>query len=191
MKSWEFKGRICYYEQDDPRHLKSMQTELSYFLLNYRCGRYLCGPDIDFQIEPMQSSPSLYYQPVGMARLYSTEWRVATYLSLQRESNNVDAVRKHIEFTVAFCVRHSHFWQSNAMVCDSMLDVVHKDYERVQEMRELVLQLIRTEWGIHRQKRGIFNIVGRVTHSLFEMLDSDSEAFYNHKISQLEEDQLD
>jgi len=77
------------------------------------------------------------------------------------------------------------------MVCDSMLDVVHKDYERVQEMRELVLQLIRTEWGIHRQKRGIFNIVGRVTHSLFEMLDSDSEAFYNHKISQLEEDQLD
>jgi len=58
-------------------------------------------------------------------------------------------------------------------------------------MRELVSQLIRTERGIHRQKRGIFNIVGRVAHSLFGMLDSDSEAFYNHKISQLEEDQLD
>jgi hypothetical protein len=57
-------------------------------------------------------------------------------------------------------------------------------------MRELVLQLIRTERGIHRQKRVIFNIVGRVAHSLFGMLDSDSEAFYNHKISRFEEDML-
>jgi len=69
--------------------------------------------------------------------------------------------------------------------------VVHKDYERVEEMRELVSQLIRIERGIHRQKRVIFNIVGRVANSLFGMLYSDSEAFYNHKISQLEEDQLD
>jgi len=82
-------------------------------------------------------------------------------------------------------------WQSNTTVCNSMLDVVHTDYERVQEMRELMLQLIRTERGIHRQKRGIFNIVGCVAHSLFGMSDSDKEAFYNHKISQLGEDQLD
>jgi len=139
----------------------------------------------------VQSSPGLYYQPVGTARLYSTEWRVVTYLSLQRASNNVDAIRKHIEFTAAFCVKHSKLWQSNVTVCNSMLDVVHKDYEKVQEMRELVSQLIRTERGIHRHKRGIFNIVGHVAHSLFRMLDSDSEAFYIHKISQLEEDQLD
>jgi len=74
---------------------------------------------------------------------------------------DVDAIRKHIEFTVAFCVKHSKLWQCNATVCNSMLDVVYKDYERVQEMKEPVLQLIRTERGIHRQKRGIFNIVGR------------------------------
>jgi len=62
-----------------------------------------------------------------------------------------------------------------------MLDVVHKDYEKVHEMRELVSQIIRAERGI----------VGCVARSLLGMLDSDSEAFYNHKISQLEEDQLD
>jgi len=67
-----------------------------------------------------------------------------------------------------------------------MLDVVHKDYDRVQEMRELVLQLIRTE-RVYTDRRGL----GRVAHSLFGMLDSNSDALYNHKISQLEENQLD
>ena len=50
-----------------------------------------------------------------------------------------------------------------------------------------MLQLIRTERHVHRQKRGIFNLVGQVAHSLFGMLDSDSEEFYNRNISQLEE----
>ena len=69
---------------------------------------------------------------------------------LQRTSNNVDAIRKHIDFTVAFCVKHSNLWQSNTMECNNMLDAVTKEYERVQEMRGLVLQLTRTEQGMHR-----------------------------------------
>jgi hypothetical protein len=50
-----------------------------------------------------------------------------------------------------------------------------------------VLHLIRTELDNHREKRGIFNFIGNVAHSLFGMLDSDSEVFYNQKTSQLEE----
>ena len=46
-----------------------------------------------------------------------------------------------------------------------------------------------TERGTCRQKRGIFGPVGRVAHSLSEMLDSDSEAICNQKIAQLEEEQ--
>ena len=40
----------------------------------------------------------------------------------------------------------------------------------------LVLRLTVRERGAHRQKRGIFNR-GHEAHSLFGMLDSDSEAF--------------
>ena len=111
------------------------------------CVIMIASQNIDFHIEPVQSSPGLYYQPVGTARRYSTEWREVTYLSLQRTSNNVDAIRKHM---VAFCVKYSNLWQSNTVVCNSMLDAVKKEYERVQEMRGLVLQLTRTEQGMHR-----------------------------------------
>jgi len=37
------------------------------------CVIIIAGQDIDFQIQPVQSSPGLYYQPVGTARLYYTE----------------------------------------------------------------------------------------------------------------------
>ena len=139
----------------------------------------------------MQCSPGLYYQPVDTARLYSSEWKVVTYLSLKGARNNVDAIRKYIEFTTAFCVKQSNLWQPNPTVCNSMLDIVKKESENVQEMRSFVVQLTRTERGTHRQKRGIFSLVGHVEHSLLGMLDSDSEAFYNQKISQLEKEQLD
>jgi hypothetical protein len=74
------------------------------------CVIIMAGQDIDFRIEPVQSSPGLYYQFVGTARLYSTEWKVVTYLRLEGASDNVDAVWKYIDFTVAFCAKHSSLW---------------------------------------------------------------------------------
>ena len=86
-----------------------------------------------------------------------------------------------IDFMVAFCIKHNNLWQPNPTICKTVLGTVKREYEKVQEMRRLVLQLTRTEWGTRRQKRGIFSQVGCVAHSLFEMLDSDSEAIYNKK----------
>jgi hypothetical protein len=165
-----------------------MRTVFAWPLL---CVIIIADQDIDFQIEPVQSSPGLYYQSVGTTRLYSTEWKVVTYLSLEGASKNVDAVRKYIDFTVAFCAKHSSLWQPDPSICNNLLDTIRKEYEKVQEMKGLVLQLTRTERVSHRQRRGIFNIVCYAAHSLFGILDFDHETFYNQKISQLEEEQLD
>jgi len=165
-----------------------MRTVFAWPLL---CVVIIADQDIDFRIEPVRSSPGLYYQSVGTASLYSIEWKVVTYLRLEGASNNVDAIRKYIDFTVDFCVKHSSLWQPDPLICNNLLDRIEKEYKKVQEMKELVLQLTRTEGGSYRQRRGIFNIVGYAAHSLFGILDSDHETFYKQKISQLEEEQLD
>ena len=84
---------------------------------------------------------------------------------------------KYIDFTVAFCVKHRSLWQPDPLICNNLLDTIEKEYKKVQEMKELVLQLTRTEGGSHRQRRDIFNIVGYAAHSLFGILDSDHETF--------------
>jgi len=63
---------------------------------------------------------------VGTARLYSNEWTVVTYLSLEGASKNEDAIRKYTDFTIAFCIRHSNLWQPNPKLCNSMLYTVKK-----------------------------------------------------------------
>jgi hypothetical protein len=94
-----------------------------------------------------------------------------------------------IDFMVAFCIKHNNLWQPNPTICKTVLGTVKRECEKVQEMRRLVLQLTRTEWGTRRQKRDIFNLRGHVAHPLFRMLDSDSEPIYNKKTAQLEEEQ--
>jgi 6-phosphogluconate dehydrogenase len=94
----------------------------------------------------------------------------------------VDAIRKYIDFTVAICAKHSSLWQPGPLICNNLLDTIEKEYEKLQEMKGLVLQLTRTERVSHRQRRGIFNIVGYAAHSLFGILGSDHETFYNQKI---------
>jgi hypothetical protein len=57
-------------------------------------------------------------------------------------------------------------------------------------MKNIVSQLIRTEKVTNRHKRGLFNFIGQVSHSLFVVLDSNNEEFYNKKTTQLQGEQL-
>ena len=107
--------------------LKCEEKCFSSNIINSPYRGLIAGQDIDFRIEPVRSSPGLYYQSVGTARLYSTEWKVVTYLSLEGASNNVDAIRKYIDFTVAFCVKHSSLWQPDPLICNNLLDTIEKE----------------------------------------------------------------
>jgi hypothetical protein len=63
-----------------------------------------------------------------------------------------------------------------------MIGAVKMEYENVQEMRRLILQLTGTERDTHRQQRVVFYSVVHVAHSLFGTLDSDSSTFYNQNL---------
>ena len=123
--------------------------------------------------------------------MYTNEWKIVTYLDLQVASGNIEAVGKYIDFAVAFCMRYNELLHPNPPVCYTVLNTVKREYAKVQELGGLVIQLSSREEGTHRRKRGIFNAIGHLAHALFGLLDSDSEVFYNQKISKLEEDKRD
>jgi hypothetical protein len=140
------------------------------------------GIALDVRIEPVQSSPGLYYQHEAEARLYNSEWKIVTYLDLKQASNNVDTVSRYIEQTVEFCRKHDNTLWLNLTECRTTINDANRKLTKLKEMRSLVSQLTRTERVIHRRKRGLFNFIGQVSHSLFGVLDSDNEEFYNNKI---------
>jgi hypothetical protein len=66
-----------------------------------------------------------------------------------------------------------------------------RQFEKLKGMRNLAYQLTRTETSLVRRRTGLFSFIGQILHSLFGILDSDNEEFFNQKISQLEGEQSD
>jgi len=49
---------------------------------------------LDARLQRLKESPGLYYDHIGEAQLYNTEWRILTYINLQEADQNLETVRK-------------------------------------------------------------------------------------------------
>jgi hypothetical protein len=151
----------------------------------------IMGTGLDIRDKPIENSPGLYYQHEGEARLFNSEWKIVTYINLRQASDNVDMVEKYIGETITFCKKHDNSLWLNLTECrTTILDTTRK-LGNLKETRSLVFQLMRTGQNVLRKKRGLFNFIGQLSHSLFGILESDSEDFFNDNISRLEGEQTD
>jgi hypothetical protein len=65
---------------------------------------------LDVTVQKFKESPGLYYDNVG-AQLYSTEWKLLTYIDLQEADRNLETVVKYAQMSNDFCKNHEHsFW---------------------------------------------------------------------------------
>lgn len=50
---------------------------------------------LDATLERYNESPGLYYQRLGDAQLYNTEWKIVTYVNLDEADRNLDIVKRY------------------------------------------------------------------------------------------------
>jgi hypothetical protein len=112
------------------------------------------GIALDVRIEPIQNSPGFHYQHEAQARLYSSKWRVVTYLHLKQACDNIDDVSKYAEQTIEFCRKHDNTLWLNLTECRTIVSNANRKLTNLKEMRSLVSQLTRTEKVDHRRKSG-------------------------------------
>jgi hypothetical protein len=66
---------------------------------------------LDATLQHYEKSPGMYYDHLGEAQLYNTEWKLLTYVDLQEADRNLGTVVKYAELSKEFCVKHEHsFW---------------------------------------------------------------------------------
>jgi hypothetical protein len=130
---------------------------------------------LDVLVEPVANSPGLYYQHQSEARSYMNKWRAVTHLDLKQASDNLETVVNYINLTIGFCKKHDYsLWLNFTESRTTIRDATRK-FENLRSMRNLVSQLTRRETVMHRKKRGLFNFVEQVSHSLFGVLDLENE----------------
>jgi len=52
---------------------------------------------LDATLQKYEKSPGLYYDHIGEAQLYNTEWKLLTYVDLQEADRNLETVVKYAE----------------------------------------------------------------------------------------------
>jgi hypothetical protein len=72
---------------------------------------------VDVRNDPIRRSPGLYFLHEAQARLYTSEWRIVTYINLQQASDNVNAIGKYIESTERFCGEYNRLTGLNLTEC--------------------------------------------------------------------------
>ena len=147
---------------------------------------------LDATLQKYEKSPGLYYDHIGEAQLYNTEWKLLTYVDLLEADRNLETVQKYAELSKEFCKKHQHSFWVNFTDCLRIARYTDRKVKEVQELKELVRQLTRNENnGQPRFKRGVFNFVGGISKILFGTMDSNDASYYAEKVSNLEREQLE
>jgi hypothetical protein len=147
---------------------------------------------LDVTIQKFKESPGLYYDHVGEAQLYSTEWKLLSYIDLQEADRNLETVVKYAQLSKDVCKKHEHSFWINFSDCVRIARYADRQIKEVEELKMLVRQLTRIEEEDQmRFKSGVFNFIGEISKILFGTMDNDDASYYAEKISSLEKEQLD
>jgi hypothetical protein len=148
---------------------------------------------LDVTLEKYTESPGLYYDDSGSAQLYSTEWKVVTYVNLEEASQNLEIVKRYASLSITFCKEHEHTFWINFTDCMRTIRHLDRQIREIEDMKLLVKQLTRTDEDATniRSKRGIFNFIGGISKILFGTMDSEDASYYTDKISDLEREQTE
>ena len=100
---------------------------------------------LDATLQKFENSPGLYYDYVGEAQLYNTEWKLLTYVDLQEADRNLETVVRYAELSKDFCKRHEHSFWINFTDCVRIARYTDRKIKEVEELKMLVRQLTRVE----------------------------------------------
>ena len=148
---------------------------------------------LDVTVQRFKESPGLCYDYTADAHLYSTEWKVVTYINLEIIDDNFEAVRNYAQMSVDFRKMHEHKFWANYTGCLNSIRQTDRPMKEVNDLRLILKHLTGNEDApIHTpDKRGVFNFIGGISIILFGTLDNENANYYTNKISHLENEQLD
>ena len=125
--------------------------------------------------------------------MYSTEWKVVTYINLEIVDDNFELVKNYAQISAEFCKRHEHKFWANYTECLNNIRQTDRPIKEVNKLKSLLKQLTRNDDNdsvYTREKRGIFSFIGGISKILFDTMDDEDAIYYTDKISQFENEQL-
>jgi hypothetical protein len=100
---------------------------------------------LDATLQRFKESLGLYYDHIGEAQLYNTQWRIVTYVNLQEADQNLETVKKYARLSVDFCKNHEHTYWVNFTDGSKITRYIDRQIKEVKDLKLLLRQLTRVD----------------------------------------------
>jgi hypothetical protein len=139
---------------------------------------------LDVTTQTFKGSPGLYYDHLGEAQLYNTEWKIVTYINLCNAEEKFRVVKDYAQMSINFCKKYVNTSWSNYTDCIKDIPHIHRQIQETDNLRMLAGQFTKDEDDPiqSRYKRGVFNFIGGISKIVFGTLDNEDENYYSKKI---------
>jgi hypothetical protein len=143
---------------------------------------------LGYTIDKYDESPGVYYEHLGEATLYNTEWKTVVYVNLKQTESDTNILGQYIDHVNKLC--HSSEIQ-NWTDCNHFYTITKDRFKQVRGSENLLRELIGSNSKPTRVRRGALNFVGEISKILFGTLVSDDADYYNEQIKHFEENTED
>jgi hypothetical protein len=92
---------------------------------------------LDATLQTFKESPGLYYDYIGEAQLYNTEWRLLTYIDLCEANQNLETTKKYAQLSIEFCNKHQRSYWFNITDCTKITRFVDRQVREIEELKSL------------------------------------------------------
>lgn len=140
-----------------------------------------------FNLTPIYNSSGIYFHTINNLRIYNSHWRLLTYINITNYNEKYNKIGNMIkDFEESCDMSKSLEINSLQQLCSQYNHQAYNFLLEISSNKEHVMRIIDRPKNNYRTKRGLINIVGRVSNVLFGVCDdTDAEYFYS-KIRDLE-----
>jgi len=137
-----------------------------------------------YEMNVYRESPGVYFQNLVHATLSNTAWTIAVYASVQITDSETFHLEQYVHYIDKVC---SRVIIKNWNACSRFGDIMTHKLQQIKNTQRLLNAITQGGEGDRRHKRGLFNFVGKLSKTLFGIMDDDDAQFYQDQIERLEQ----
>ena len=130
----------------------------------------------NYEVTFIQNNHPMYFDEAGKLQLIHDEWTLLIYYNLTSYWKASSKINIYIDQIDRLCQRISHEYKP----CETVVDQLRHELHNLLEYNTMILS------SHSRQKRGYFDGVGKLSRTLFGVLDADFAQKYERDIQNLQ-----
>ncbi|XP_025836340.1 uncharacterized protein LOC112903855 [Agrilus planipennis] len=159
-----------------------MNTISSVFVIILPFLSHLSFADELYEIKTIDHNPGIYFENVANAQFFNNEWKLLTYVDMQVYFETLDKIENYNQKTSRICSEVKRTISSN---CDKYIATTSEIIQKSKVQIGVVQEITGANVFPVRNKRGLFNIIGKAEKYLFGTADSDDALYYDKTISEI------